>query len=161
MRVVIYLRMLVIGLLLLSVITGCKNTTEEEMLEHLVSSHSDFYMLYAVPEKDKEYLEWQEIQDYYNVNFNQLLSKDSLDTLLYGTYIWLVPGEYPGTESYTYIETLELNEFPAFVIFDSEQLVLKSSNIEEVDEFLSKRELTPGIKLRKEQQIDYHRPKTE
>ncbi|MED4015214.1 MULTISPECIES: hypothetical protein [Sutcliffiella] len=149
------MRLLIIGLLLLT-ITGCGNVKEEEMIEHLVSSHSDFYMLYAIPGKDKENSDSREIQDYYSVNFNQFLSKESLDTLLYGTYIWLVPGEYPGIESFEYVEKLEFNEFPSFVIFDSETLVFKSSNIEEVDEFLSAREETPGIKLRKEQEIDYH-----
>lgn len=137
--------------LMISVMTGCNNFAEDEMLDSMVSSHPDFYMLYAVTDKNKNFDSFDEVQAYYNVDFNQYLSKASLDTLLYGSYIWLYSGY-----KYEYIETLEFGEFPAFVVFDSEQLVFKSSNIEEVEEFLSTRQETPGIKLRKEQEIDYH-----
>ncbi|UAL45563.1 hypothetical protein K7887_11415 [Sutcliffiella horikoshii] len=148
------MRLIITVLFLLLVITGCDSKSEKELLENLVSKDPDFYMLYAVPEIDKEFIDVQEVQDYYNLDFNKLLSNDSLDTLYFGTYLWLMPVD--NYKTYKYIETLEFDDYPAFVIFDSEQLVFSSSNIEEVEHFLSTREETNGIKLRKEQEIDYY-----
>lgn len=132
--------------------------TNKEFLENLVSADNDFYMLYVVPEEDIELTDEQKFQDYYNKDFNQLLSKESLDTLYFGSYLWLMPIDnlYPRNKLNEYFESIKINEYPAFLIFDSEQLVFSSSNIDEVEQFLSTREETPGIKLRKAEEIDYH-----
>lgn len=150
------MRVLFAVLLLLSMTTGCISTQSEDRLEatlkneslnDLVSRHSDFYMLYAVAGKEKEFQHIDEVIEFYNIDFNQLLSEESIDTLLFGSFIWL----YSGERGYEYVETLELSETPSFIIFNSEQLVFKSSNIEEVDEFLSTREETELIRKRREQ----------
>ncbi|GAA0336046.1 hypothetical protein GCM10008967_28050 [Bacillus carboniphilus] len=129
-------------------VTGCNNISEEEMMEGLVSRHPDFYMLYAVPEKEKNFKDNLELQDYYNVDFNRLISPESLDTLYYGSFIWL-----NDVEKYEYVESLELDEFPTFLVFDSKMLVFKSTEIEEVDEYLSTREETNLIKKRRENRL--------
>jgi hypothetical protein len=65
------LRTMFIGVILFFLITGCsyipwKKTTEDEILESLISSHPDFYMLYAVPDGSKGY----QLEDYgvYNID---------------------------------------------------------------------------------------------
>ncbi|WP_138419427.1 hypothetical protein [Aquibacillus sediminis] len=138
------LRQFLIGLLLVFVMMGCNNMSEKENLNDVISPHADFYMLYAVAGEDKKFGGFQEVQDYYDVDFNELLSDKSLSTLYYGSYLWSYPGENDD-----YVKTLDFDEFPVFVVFDSEQFVFKSSDIEEVEEFLSTREETEGIKQRR------------
>ncbi|WP_188207076.1 hypothetical protein [Alkalibacillus aidingensis] len=109
-------------LLLISLLTGCNNGPKEEDIQSLLAPTPDTFSLYVIVEE-------QEDRENRDFDLKQILSEESLDVTAHGDGVW-------GVDS-GLLEVFDIEEYPTFLIFNQEEFLLQTTNVDEVDQFLS------------------------
>ncbi len=89
-----------------------------------------YFTLYAVSEGEN-------FTDYYDVDaINRSLSEESREYLYDGGIIWTWDRLADNT-TWDYTGNFGIESFPTFLVFDTDELILKTTDINEVDTFLT------------------------
>ena len=119
------LRTLYLIILSIILLIGC-SFSEEELLKLMVTKpgyEEDCYNVYIVFESEETALDG---------TFNlELSEKNKLQTPNFGPlHTW-------DRSEWNYTKVFNITEYPTFLVVDNEELVLQTTNFQEVDEFLS------------------------
>lgn len=118
------MKQLMYMILSIIVLSGCV-LSEEELIETMVSNSSyeeGCYKVYVVFESEEQA---------FSGKFNIELSKESEHRMLYGPLHTWDRGQW------NYTKAFNIDEYPTFLIVDHAGLVLQTTSLQAVDEFLT------------------------
>ena len=98
---------------------GC-GSPKQDAIDSLSSPLKEYFILYVFVENEEQI-------EKLGINFKEDLSEESRNSE--GIFHW-------DREHANYSEVLEVDDYPTFIIFNENELLFKSTSIEEVDSFL-------------------------
>ncbi|CDQ17830.1 hypothetical protein SAMN05192559_102376 [Halobacillus karajensis] len=118
-------RLFILIISVLAILPGC-SSNKDKLINELKSEREDRYSVLAF--KSEEVSE-EKFQAEINQTFND---PEIWENKLYAFEVFVtIP-----TEPYNYKKLLEIEELPQYIVLDTEEIVFRSNDIEELESFL-------------------------
>ncbi|MDQ0350557.1 thioredoxin-related protein [Alkalibacillus filiformis] len=126
------MKLFFISIFSIVILTACNQEISKDDMIHDMTPPDplNYFTLYAISENEN-------IREHNDIeNINQSLSDENRESLYHGGIIWARDTKVENV-IWDYTGNFDIESYPTFLVFDTKGLTLQTTDIDEVEDFLS------------------------